>query len=489
MDNSSTIFFEGGLIMQAKMSTFLSNSKPILKRLLKALEHDFPYVSILGTDTFGTTYSVQRTGSSISDSPRNERGFVIRVYNGVNYSEYSFNDLNEGNYNEVVKKIKTELNSNQNSIKGNITVNQYPLLHEDSIIRSFLGEVKIHPSCVGPKEKLNHLQSMMEKALKRTEELVDFRLRYDEVEISKIFLSTKKELEQAYIISEGYMLPIVRRNENVKYTFKSYSGLKAVELLDEMEKDVDAVIDEALELLDASPIIPGEYEIISTPEVTGVIAHEAFGHGVEMDMFVKKRAKAVEYLNKRVGSNLVTMHDGAAAAKQVSSYLFDDEGTLACNTTIIRNGILENGLSDLLSAMKLGTTPTGNGKRESFERKAYARMTNTFFTPGHNTLDEMIASVKHGYLLEGIESGMEDPKNWGIQCMLIKGREIIDGKLTGKIVSPVILTGYVPDLLNSISMVSQDFELFGSGACGKGHKEWVKVSDGGPYIKAKARLG
>lgn len=63
------------------------------------------------------------------------------------------------------------------------------------------------------------------------------------------------------------------------------------------------------------------------------------------------------------------------------------------------------------------------------------------------------------------------------------------GKLTGKVVSPIVMTGYVPELLGSISMLSRDHELFGTGGCGKGHKEWVKVSDGGPYMKAKARLG
>ncbi len=47
----------------------------------------------------------------------------------------------------------------------------------------------------------------------------------------------------------------------------------------------------------------------------------------------------------------------------------------------------------------------------------------------------------------------------------------------------------MPDLLGSVSMVSTDRMSFGSGGCGKGHKEWVKVADGGPYLKAKARLG
>ncbi len=116
-------------------------------------------------------------------------------------------------------------------------------------------------------------------------------------------------------------------------------------------------------------------------------------------------------------------------------------------------------------------------------------MTNTYFEPGNDRLEEMIASISDGMLLENATSGMEDPKNWGIQCMVNIAREIKDGKLTGTIFSPVVLTGYVPDLLKSISMMSDRTELGGGGFCGKGYKEFVKVSDGGPYIKARIRLG
>ena len=116
-------------------------------------------------------------------------------------------------------------------------------------------------------------------------------------------------------------------------------------------------------------------------------------------------------------------------------------------------------------------------------------MTNTFFEGGQDKVEDMIASIDYGFLLEEPSSGMEDPKNWGIQCMVSIAREIRDGKLTGKIYSPVVLTGYVPDLLKSISMVSEDVKLGCGGMCGKGYKEWVKVSDGGPYIKARIRLG
>ncbi|MBQ1385570.1 MAG: TldD/PmbA family protein, partial [Erysipelotrichales bacterium] len=84
---------------------------------------------------------------------------------------------------------------------------------------------------------------------------------------------------------------------------------------------------------------------------------------------------------------------------------------------------------------------------------------------------------------------MEDPKHWGIQCLVSRAYEIKDGKLTGEMYSPVVMTGYVPDLLGSVSMASKDCGVEGNGFCGKGYKEFVKVADGGPYLKARARLG
>ncbi|OAA30085.1 Zn-dependent protease [Kosmotoga arenicorallina S304] len=476
--------------MKIQDSTFLIEVRPLLKRLISELSKDYKYVSILGTDVSGKSYTVLTTGVSISDSNWTERGFVVRAFNDSIYSEYSFNELTEENFHRVLDNIRKETEKSlKNCKERGFRTGNYPCVVEERVEKHFNGNVAVPLESSSPSEIIEKLTSIKDRAYEYTDLLVNFMAAYEGVKVSKLFLSPNKDLMQSYMWSQGYVYGIVRKGNVTRYGYKSYSGLKGTELIDEMSKDVKEVVDKAVMLLDAVPIEPGLYDVICSPEVAGLIAHEAFGHGVEMDMFVKNRAKAVEYLNKPVASKLVEMHDGARAAEEVSSYLFDDEGTLGTDTTIIKDGVLLTGISDLLSALKLGTKPTGNGKRESFERKAYARMTNTFFSPGKDTLEEMIASIEHGYLLEDYYSGMEDPKNWGIQCMIAYGWEIKNGKFTGKIVSPVVMTGYVPDLLQSISMVSGELRLSGSGACGKGHKEWVKVSSGGPYIKAKARLG
>ena len=285
------------------------------------------------------------------------------------------------------------------------------------------------------------------------------------------------------------MVLVYRDHDKVVQVFKTSNDSCVAAAMAGMVPQIDDMLHLADKLTLAQPITPGVYDVITDPSITGLIAHEAFGHGVEMDQFVKDRALAKEFVGKYVASPICNMRDGAASVVSAASYFFDDDGVLAGDTQIIKDGILVTGISDLTSASQLGLPPTGNGRRESTRRKAYARMTNTFFEKGTDKLEDMIASIKHGYMLFETDNGMEDPKNWAIQCVAQYGIEIVDGKLTDNYVSPVVISGYVPDLLKSISMVSDDFKVVGAGSCGKGYKEWVRVSDGGPALKVKVKLG
>ncbi len=475
--------------MKVKMSAYLQSIKPLAKRLVDQLKKDYAYVSLLGADSTGKSYGVKRTGVTLNDSMWAERGFVVRVFNGKNYSEHSFNELTEDNIGQVEEKIRaTAEMMNQLMAAEGFDITEYKLLEETVIKDSFLSEVEVAQNDLSHEEILDRLRGLMESTLKESDELVDVRVMLEEVQVSKMFLSEAKDLEQSYVWTNAYVVPIGVREGNMKYSHTVVSGLKGLELLDELADECSASVDNLNMLLGSEPIVPGEYDVILDPEMSGLVAHEAFGHGVEMDMFVKNRAKAAEFMNKEVASEKVVMYDGAKSAEEVSSYLFDDEGVLGTDTKIIDNGILRSGISDVLSALTLGTTPTGNGKRQSYEHKVYTRMTNTFFGGGKDQLEDMIRSIDHGFLLESYSSGMEDPKNWGIQCVVSRAREIKNGLFTGKVFSPVFLTGYVPDLLKSMTMLSEDINLTGGGMCGKGHKEFVKTSTGGPFIKARGRL-
>lgn len=475
--------------MRLKESNFLKEAKKPLKEMINNLSKDFKYVSVLVTDCCGKSYDVSKKSCHVGAHWCNERGAVVRVHNGIGYSEYSFGDVTPQVIKKVEEIIKRDFINIANNFSNGVSVREYEVKVEEEVFKSFNKEVEIDPTTLKDDEIIDSLTQLKDEGLKLSEELIDFIAGYQYLQVNKMFLSAKKDLEQSYMWSEGFTDAVAERNDDTKYYSMSKAGLNGAETINMLRENIKKVVDTTIELLSSEPVVPGEYEVVCAPGVSGLIAHEAFGHGVEMDMFLKDRAKSKDYIGNYVASELVTMYDGASGVEQASSYAFDDEGVLAQNTKIIDKGILVKGMSDSLTAAALNTMPTSNGKRASFERKAYTRMTNTYFGGGNDKVEDMISSIKDGFLLEGDRSGMEDPKNWGIQCILALAREIKDGKLTGKVFSPIILTGYVPDLLKSISMVSEDVEIEGSGFCGKGYKEWVKAACGGPYIKAKVRLG
>ncbi len=481
--------------MKAPFSAYLARIAPGLKELIALLRQRYDYVSVLSTDSVGFSVSISQRAKSVSrETIATERGTVVRVYRDGLYAESAFTGFDPAEAEKTCAAVCAELDA-QLALLKECGVAPYETAALPDEPRTIFAEMETGrlPEKEDISSLVDRLSAVSGKGMEQGQErglnLIDFMVRASSTHVCKLFLTEKQDLCQSYVFSEGMCAGLVAGEERTDFAYTSLSGRKGPELFDTMEGKIPEVLRIAKDLVSAERVEPGEYDVITAPEVTGLIAHEAFGHGVEMDMFVKGRALGADYIGQRVGSDMVTMHEGALCAEDVTSFAFDDEGTPAGDVTEIDRGILRAGICDALSALRLGVKPTGNGKRENFAHKAYTRMTNTLFDSGTSTLEEMIASIQKGYLLEGMQSGMEDPKHWGIQCILDRGYEIIDGKLTGKVVSPLVMTGYVPDLLGSVSMVSSDREVFGSGACGKGHKEWVKVADGGPYLKAKVRLG
>ncbi len=461
--------------------------KPALKKLIAALRERFAYASVLATDERMRMWYVAKSGITISSEGDGGYGFAVRVFDDAGCAEYSFNAFSEEMIPEIAAEMQKRLEAARAALPGGITPMPTPIPDDSPAVLKKEAKYEIDPMDLGDEAILERIHRIREKGLK-AENVLDITCNVRYSAERKLFLSEHRDLDETHMWTTAGVGAMGSRGEEIKETYRGYSLLGGAELLKEVEDDIDPITRQLSDLLGSEPMIPGEYECVCNPDVTGMIVHEAFGHGVEMDMFVKDRAQARQFMGEYVASPLVTMHDGSAV-DECATWFFDDEGTLTGDTVIIDKGVLRRGMCDALSAVRLGVAPTGNGRRQSYERKAYTRMTNTYFEGGDATREEMIASIPYGFLLEEPTSGMEDPKNWGIQCMVNIAREIKDGKLTGRVFSPIVLTGYVPDLLKSVTMMGGKVQLEGGGYCGKGYKEWVKVSDGGAYMKARIRLG
>ena len=353
----------------------------------------------------------------------------------------------------------------------------------------FVTSMEIDPATLTVREKLDRCRALQQKLRDRDSRIVNAQVRYGEVNEHSVFASRTADLAQR--VQRVNMFAIIfmtGKDGQVQYDWQTKSGTGGMELIDFSDEEIDRLIKSTADLLTAGRIEPAEYTMIAAPGVSGTICHESFGHGVETDMFLKERAQAARFVDKRVGSDLVNIGDDPGQTGSFGSYFFDDEGQMASPTSIVENGLFRRGITDKYSAAALGIPRSANGRRQDFSRKAYARMSNTYFAAGESTLEDMLAQVDYGIYLDKWSSGMEDPLGWGIQVTCHYGHEIRNGRITDKVYAPIGISGYVPEVLGSISAVENNLEMDG-GNCGKGHKEIVPVASGGPHLLMKARLG
>jgi TldD protein len=290
-------------------------------------------------------------------------------------------------------------------------------------------------------------------------------------------------------------------------TYLRTGGLGGLEAVDFEERELRELIHDLRALKTAERLEPGKYRVLFGPVLTGVLAHEAFGHSQEADTCARGRSKAwdLHKSGEKVGNQHATIlnnpamfETGGKGFAAWGSYFFDEEGWLAGEQILLDQGVLNAPMTNLTSAIRLGIPRTANGKRESWANGVYTRQTNTYFSAGDKTLDQLMGQLKDGFVALHPAGGMEDPKGMGIQVGISYLQEVKGGKLTGRVFKgpaggDIQMTGYTPDVLNSIEAKSKieaesadpdrtRHPWNDAGGCGKYHKEFVHAGCGGPYM-------
>ncbi|MFZ4384828.1 MAG: TldD/PmbA family protein [Chloroflexota bacterium] len=456
-----------------------------LPDVIAELERSVPYASALATSSSGVRLALRDSEQGVSRRDPSA-GVVLTASDGYEIEEVAVGATDEASVRDASRRLLEGLRRTRG---GGRERNRVPLNLEpgDRLSADYVTPVVISPDSLSLAEKLARFEDLRQRARKIDSRVVQAMARYGDAVETKVFVNRARFITEVVHRATLNVTVFVSDGNARRYNWLSRGGTGGLESLEVDEGALANVTEIAVALLGAKPMEPGVYDSVVDPSVAGILAHEAFGHGVETDMFLKGRARGAHYIGKRVGSDLVTIVDDPTVPGANGTYYIDDEGQSASPTCIIRDGILLGGLSDLYSATRLGIARTANGRRESFERKPYARMSNTFFTPGTHSVEEVLASLDHGmYICQGA-NGMEDPKGWGIQVGAHFAREYRHGKPTGVLYAPVSITGYVPDVLGDVTMVANDFHLH-PGGCGKGWKEYITVGDGGPHVRTRLQL-
>ncbi|WP_454254559.1 metalloprotease TldD [Pseudomonas sp. Marseille-Q8238] len=242
---------------------------------------------------------------------------------------------------------------------------------------------------------------------------------------------------------------------------------------------------QALVNLEAVAAPAGTLPVVMGAGWSGVLLHEAVGHGLEGDFNRKGSSNYSGKIGQKVASSLCTIVDDGTLAERRGSLSMDDEGTPTQCTTLIENGVLKGYMQDKLNARLMGVARTGNGRRESYAHLPMPRMTNTYMLAGESDPEEIIRSVKKGIYCANLGGGQVDITSGKFVFSTSEAYLIEDGKITAP-VKGATLIGNGPEAMSKVSMVGNDLALdSGVGTCGKDGQS-VPVGVGQPTLKIDA---
>ncbi len=172
-----------------------------------------------------------------------------------------------------------------------------------------------------------------------------------------------------------------------------------------VEEIARKAVDRTLILFEAIQPPAGEMPVVLGPGVTGVLLHEAIGHGMEADFNRKKISTYCTMIGQKVAEPFVTIVDDGTVAEPARLDQRRRRGHPRPRTILVDKGILTSYLHDRISAKAYGIKPTGNGRRQSYQHYPIPRMRNTYLEAGPATPEDVVKAAGKGIYVQDVSNG------------------------------------------------------------------------------------
>lgn len=304
--------------------------------------------------------------------------------------------------------------------------------------------------------------------------------------INKVFVNSEGSvIEQQIVVSGGGITAQAVgeggfQTRSYPSSFGGDHSTKGWEFVEQMNliEHAPKIAKEAVELVNAPEIDPGEYDIIISGNQLALQVHESCGHPIELDRVMGSELSfaggsflSLDKLNTlKYGSEHVTITADATVPGGLGSFGYDDEGVQAQRSYIVKNGLFVGYLMNRQTAAELGLRSNGAARADSWSHLPIIRMTNINLLPGRFTLDQLIAGVDYGFLLDTNKSWSIDDLRLNFQFATEIAYEIKDGKLTGRIFKNPVYFDITPKFWNKCDGVANEsfWHVWGVPNCGKG---------------------
>ncbi|UCH63520.1 MAG: TldD/PmbA family protein [Fidelibacterota bacterium] len=333
--------------------------------------------------------------------------------------------------------------------------------------------------------KIPYLQKINDKVFTLDKRVIKSRIFFvDQTSYILIATSEGKISYDYQPMGTIYVSCIAEKNGQREQNSFNLSGRRGIEFFTPETTDrlAKEAVRRTVNLFTAVKPEAGEMEMVMAAGSSGILLHEAIGHGMEADFNRKKISIYSDKLNKPIAEKFVTIVDDGTNPNIRGSINIDDEANKTEKTFLVEDGILRSYMHDRISAHHYGMDPTGNGRRQSFRYAPQPRMRNTYMLPGPHNREEIIRSVKKGLYAEQFTNGQVFIGAGDFTFYVKSGYIIENGKLT-KPIKDVNIIGNGPEVLRNVVMVADDFKMAEGGwTCGK-NSQRVPASMGLPTVK------
>lgn len=447
----------------------------------------------------GTTDTVCRFRNGTPEAPAivDSRGLGIRVLVDGGLAFAATNNLNRNGVKELAEEAVKRAKASSILLKQKIALSRAEPQHADwkADEKQKMEDVTVE-DIYG---LLNEIDSQISKGF----DGVSFPVRYYALEKSieeKVFETSEGTRLSSRIPRLGgfFVLTGLFEGKTVQriYQVGQTGGWEAKDRMKLLEKVPGEARTISKVLPSAGKPPSGVVDVILSPELSGIAAHESTGHPYEADRILgREAAQAGEsYLKEkdvgvRIGSSEAYVSDDPTLPHSMGFYLYDEEGVKARKRQLLKAGLVNELLQNRETGSVFNVPSNAASRSVQYNREPIIRMANTFVEPGDHSFEELLEGVKTGVYIKSFTEWNIDDKRMNARYVGLEAYRIDNGEVKEMVRSPVLEIS-TPKFWGSVAARGKDLG-FQAATCGKGEpSQGAPVWTGGPHMKLTGiRLG
>ena len=427
--------------------------------------------------TIGTNIVVM-DGRTKSLTALMESGCGIRAFMGGAWGFAVTNSLAKGALKEAATSAVGMARAAQAKAKT-----KFGIRDVDAVRATERYPCKERPSDVPMEEKVKFALTLDKDMSRKDSRIGSTNAKYDDAEIERVVANSFGTLVRSEEVWAIAACSAFARSEGIMQrghaAFGSVGGYELMRTSDAGKLGDDAA-SQALRLLESKPVPAGNFTVVLDGKMTGMLAHEAFGHACEADGIMASSSVLEGKLGQKVADERISLIDDPTIENTFGYFSIDWEGVKAKKHVLIEHGILKGYLHNIETSSRMNVEPNGSSRAQTFSGTPIIRMSNTYIGKGSTKKEELISSLKSGLLIQGAQYGYVEPAKGQFMFKCDEAHEIRKGEI-GQRYRDASISGLILEVLNNVVAVGDDFLLGDPGYCGKGGQS-ARTTDGGPHL-------